>query len=50
MLQVYTLMRQCWDVDPAERLTFQHLIGSIQDIRQGYEHQPTVQLAQINHR
>ncbi|XP_076122479.1 non-receptor tyrosine-protein kinase TYK2 isoform X1 [Alosa pseudoharengus] len=46
--EVYTLMRRCWEVDASERPSFKDLIGSIENIRQGYEHQPTVRLAQIN--
>ncbi|KAL2101546.1 hypothetical protein ACEWY4_003307 [Coilia grayii] len=46
--EVYSLMRRCWSINPDERPTFQDLIRSMQDIRQGYEHQPTVRLAQIN--
>ncbi|XP_062388819.1 non-receptor tyrosine-protein kinase TYK2 [Sardina pilchardus] len=46
--EVYTLMRQCWEVEASERPSFKDLIGSIENIRQGYELQPTVRLAQIN--
>ncbi|XP_049331591.1 non-receptor tyrosine-protein kinase TYK2 isoform X2 [Astyanax mexicanus] len=48
--EVYMLMEQCWDFSPAQRPEFRGLAESLEEIRRSYEQQPTVRLAQINHR
>lgn len=47
--EVYILMEQCWDFTPSQRPSFESLAKSLDDIRQMYKQQPSVQLAQINH-
>lgn len=49
-LQVYLLMEQCWDFNPGQRPSFSSLAESLKDIRRTYKQQPSVQLAQLNHR
>uniref|UniRef100_A0A671QZH1 Tyrosine-protein kinase n=1 Tax=Sinocyclocheilus anshuiensis TaxID=1608454 RepID=A0A671QZH1_9TELE len=48
--EVYLLMEQCWDFNPGQRPSFSSLAESLKDIRQTYKQQPSVQLAQLNHR
>ncbi|KAK2916650.1 hypothetical protein Q8A67_001024 [Cirrhinus molitorella] len=48
--EVYLLMEQCWDFNPGQRPSFNSLAESLKDIRQTYKQQPSVQLAQLNHR
>ncbi|XP_023677746.2 non-receptor tyrosine-protein kinase TYK2 isoform X1 [Paramormyrops kingsleyae] len=46
--EVYGLMGQCWDADPARRPSFESLIPSLGDIRKTYQLQPMISLTQIN--
>lgn len=48
--EVYLLMEQCWDFNPEQRPSFSSLAESLKDIRRTYKQQPSVQLAQLNHR
>ncbi|XP_056610016.1 non-receptor tyrosine-protein kinase TYK2 [Triplophysa dalaica] len=48
--EVYSLMEQCWDLNPQQRPSFSSLAKDLMDFRRTYEQQPSVQLAQINHR
>lgn len=50
LLQVYLLMEQCWDFNPGQRPSFQSIAEVLEGIRAPYSQQPSVQLAQINHR
>uniref|UniRef100_A0A671SCM8 Tyrosine-protein kinase n=1 Tax=Sinocyclocheilus anshuiensis TaxID=1608454 RepID=A0A671SCM8_9TELE len=48
--EVYLLMEQCCDFNPGQRPSFNSLAESLKDIRRTYKQQPSVQLAQLNHR
>ncbi|XP_067238624.1 non-receptor tyrosine-protein kinase TYK2 [Chanodichthys erythropterus] len=48
--EIYVLMEQCWDFNPGQRPSFRSLAESLEDIRGTYRQQPSVQLAQLNHR
>uniref|UniRef100_A0A672LID1 Tyrosine-protein kinase n=1 Tax=Sinocyclocheilus grahami TaxID=75366 RepID=A0A672LID1_SINGR len=48
--EVYLLMEQCWDFNPGQRPSFNSLAESLKDTRRTYKQQPSVQLAQLNHR
>uniref|UniRef100_A0AAY4BFH7 Tyrosine-protein kinase n=1 Tax=Denticeps clupeoides TaxID=299321 RepID=A0AAY4BFH7_9TELE len=47
-LEVYMLMEKCWNMDFTQRPSFQDLTEDIEEIRQRFENQPAVRLAQIN--